>query len=307
MKKIIRKKALAFTCHILLLFCVPAGAYAAGLKLTTWNLAWLSTQSYPQFAESQRDKSDFSTLSRYLQNIEPDLLAFQEVDSIEAIQRVVDSQYTVLLSERALAKHSAKQFSDINQYTGVAFKKDLNVVEHPDLDLNVERGGKLRFATYIEIRSAISSAKAPTSIHLLSVHLKAGCQGKKNRNRSCDIVQKQAQKLNQWIVQRESHGQPYIILGDFNHNLAYKGDWLWKTLTQHTHKAQLASKTSQAKCEIRSNRNPNQTHRFRSLIDHIIVSSDLSYSLPKQNVYAKQDVLNYQLSDHCPVSFSLLD
>ncbi|WP_040890497.1 endonuclease/exonuclease/phosphatase family protein [Vibrio ezurae] len=296
-----RKKSLAFASLMLLILSVSTGAYAADLKLTTWNLAWLSTQSYPQFSESQRDKNDFATLSRYFESIHPDLLAFQEVDSAQAIQQVVGSQYTVVLSERALPKHSAKQFRDINQYTGFAFNKNLQVIEHPDLDLNVEKHGKLRFATYIEITSNQDSSH----LHLLSVHLKAGCQGKKNPNRSCNIVEQQAKQLNQWIKQRENKGQSYIVLGDFNHNLAYKGDWVWQILSKNTAKATLASRTSQATCEIRSNRNPKQTHRFRSLIDHIIVSSDLNHTLPKQNVYAKQDVLNYQLSDHCPVSFSL--
>ncbi|OBT07967.1 hydrolase [Vibrio sp. UCD-FRSSP16_10] len=299
MKKIIRKKTLAFSGLILLFISLSNVAYADKLILSGWNIEWLSQHSYPQLSKVQRSAEDFSTLSQYFSRIKPDLLAFQEVDDIQAIQQVVGTQYSIVLSERSHLSNTSRQFSDINQYTGFAVRKDLQLIEHPDLNLNTKRNGKLRFATYIEVKSASSS------VHLLSIHLKAGCIGKKHNNYSCNLLQAQAKKLNQWIAQREAQDQSYALLGDFNHNLAYRGDWLWKTLTKNTQHAVLATKNTQANCVIRSNRNPKQTHQFKSLIDHVVVSEDLTFSKPKQTVFSKHDVLNYRLSDHCPVSFSL--
>ncbi|HFQ5138459.1 TPA: endonuclease/exonuclease/phosphatase family protein, partial [Vibrio vulnificus] len=46
----------------------------------------------------------------------------------------------------------------------------------------------------------------------------------------------------------------------------------------------------------------NKVHSFRSLIDHIIVSEGLSASQAEQRLFTSNDVLKYQLSDHCPVS-----
>ncbi|PMM84297.1 endonuclease/exonuclease/phosphatase family protein [Vibrio breoganii] len=295
------KKSLAFTWVILLISALPSGAYATTTNLTTWNIAWLSTQSYPQYSESNRSMNDFSSLSGYFHKTHADILAFQEVDSADAINKVVGTDYHIMLSDRALTTNSHRQFNDINQYTGFAIRKTFKVHNHPDIDLNPSKNGKLRFASYIEIERNNSKP----NIHLLSVHLKAGCQGAKRNNRSCKLLEKQGTMLNQWIKDRQSNRDSFVIMGDFNHNLAYRGDWLWEQLTQGTTNAVLASADSKAKCEVRSNRNPKQTHRFRNLIDHVIVSSDLAFSEPAQDTFSKNDVINYQLSDHCPVSLSI--
>ncbi|CAM3037800.1 endonuclease/exonuclease/phosphatase family protein [Vibrio rarus] len=296
-----RKINLAFSWLILLIIGVPNSAYATQLRLASWNLAWLSSHSYPQFTQSQRHLDDFNALSKYFTKIQPDLLAFQEVNDVAAIQQVVGSNYQIILSERALSRNAATQFSDINQYTGFAIDKSITVVEHPDLNLNSNKNGKLRFATYIELKPT----KNAKGIHILSVHLKAGCIGKRTKQRSCKLLATQGKKLNQWIKQRESLAQSYIILGDFNHDLAFKGDWLWQALTHQVHNVRLATQYSTAQCVIRSNRHPKQTHQFKRLIDHAMVSGDLHFSRPKQHLYSKQDLLNYQLSDHCPMSFTI--
>lgn len=295
------KKSLAFAWAILLFVVLPSVAYATPINLTTWNIAWLSTQSYPQYSESDRSLDDFSRLSRYFHNTDADILAFQEVDSAKAIKQVVGEDYQIILSDRSLAKNAHRQFNDINQYTGFAIRNPAQVHNHPDIDLNTTHNGKLRFASYIEIKR---SANKP-NVHVLSVHLKAGCQGAKRNNRSCKLLEQQGAKLNQWIKQRQSNGDSFIIMGDFNHNLAYRGDWLWEILTHGTNSAVLASADTNAKCEVRSNKNPRQTHKFRNLIDHVVVSSDLAFSQPTQGIFSKNDVINYQLSDHCPVSFSI--
>ena len=95
-----------------------------------------------------------------------------------------------------------------------------------------------------------------------------------------------------------------MVLGDFNHNLGYQGDWLWDVLSDNTN-ARLVTQNTKAECKVRSNRNPKKTHQFRSVIDHIIVSGDLKASSGVQTVFKTQDVLDYKLSDHCPVSTTL--
>lgn len=295
------KKLLAFTWVILLISALPSGVSASTINLTTWNIAWLSTQSYPQYSESDRGIDDFSSLSRYFNQTDADILAFQEVDSTNAIKKVVGDDYQIILSDRASEINSHRQFNDINQYTGFAIRKSFKVLNHPDIDLNASQNGKLRFASYIEI----DRNNSKPNLHVLSVHLKAGCQGAKSNNRSCKLLDQQGAILNRWIKDRQNHRDSFIIMGDFNHNLAYRGDWFWERLTRGTTTAVLATANSKAKCEVRSNRNPKQTHRFRNLIDHVIVSSDLAFSEPAQNTFSKNDVIDYQLSDHCPVSFSI--
>uniref|UniRef100_UPI00015F0D4E endonuclease/exonuclease/phosphatase family protein n=1 Tax=Vibrio sp. AND4 TaxID=314289 RepID=UPI00015F0D4E len=256
-----------------------------------WNMEWLSIDGSKVLRTSQ----DFEKLSYYMAKTQADILAFQEVESITAIQKAVGNDFTIYLSDRSNSSYRHLQFNDTNQYTGFAVRNGVNVLDKPDF--SITRGNsKLRFASYL-----VLNPNQDNEIHLLSVHLKAGCSGTYRNNRDCKIVKQQGQALAKWMKAREDNKQHYVVLGDFNHNLGYRGDWLWRVLSDDTD-AKLMTKDTQAQCKVRSNRNPNKTHQFRSMIDHIIVSGQLMASPSVQTVFKTQDVLDYKLSDHCPVS-----
>ena len=271
------------------------------VNLSSWNMEWLDLHGNERFAPSLRNSDDFYKMSHYLETPIPMILAFQEVSSNEAISKVVGDQYNIYLSDRSLAKFDHLQFEDINQYTGFAVAKSLPVSDPTDINLlsstqsNSKR--KLRFASYIIIETE-------QPIHLLNVHLKAGCSGKFRTNRNCNTLRQQAKAMNDWISDREASNQSYAIVGDFNHNLAYPNDWMWEVLAENT-SARLATQNTKANCKVRSRNDPNQLHQFRSLIDHMVVSKSLELSVPKQMTFRPDDVLNYQLSDHCPISATL--
>ncbi|RTZ18334.1 endonuclease/exonuclease/phosphatase family protein [Vibrio aquaticus] len=266
---------------------------------SAWNLEWLSNTPSEQFSSSQRSSDDYQSLQRHFESMQSDVVAFQEVNDKQALRKVIGNDYTIYMSQRAKSSNSRHQFDDINQYTGFAVNKGVPVKDMPDLKLDGNRNSKLRFASYVVIEP---DGKQP--VHALSVHLKARCSGAFNGSKSCKTLKEQGQHLNKWILEREKLGDAYIILGDFNHNMVYRGDWLWKEITQGS-KAELATQKTRALCKVKSRNNPSRTHQFRSLIDHIIVSHQLDYQKPKQDVYPVDDVLKYQLSDHCPVSMSL--
>ncbi|CAH6904653.1 Metal-dependent hydrolase [Vibrio chagasii] len=273
-------------------------AIAEPLTISSWNIEWLSTNEAVNKFSNKRDQADFDKLEEYFQSLNADVVAFQEVDDINAIQRVAGDQYKILMSDRALPKNSNRQFKEVNQYTGFAVRKEVSLTDYADFPLESSSNSKLRFASYIVIETETKP------IHMLSVHLKAGCSGAYKSNRDCSRLKEQAQQLNKWIKQRERNNEDYAILGDFNHNLAYSRDWMWKELTQYTD-AQLATRKTRADCKVRSNRNSHRTHQFRSVIDHIVVSESLNADPAKQQVFETQDVLDYKLSDHCPVSTTI--
>ena len=273
-------------------------AIAEPLTISSWNIEWLSTNEAVNKFSDKRDQADFDKLGTYFQSLNADVVAFQEVDDVNAIQRVAGDQYQILMSDRALPKNSNHQFKEVNQYTGFAVRKGVALTDYADFPLETTSNSKLRFASYIVIETETKP------IHMLSVHLKAGCSGAYKSNRDCSRLKEQAQQLNKWIKQRERNNEDYAILGDFNHNLAYSRDWMWKELTQYTD-AQLATRKTRADCKVRSNRNNHRTHQFRSVIDHIVVSESLNADPAKQQVFKTQDVLDYKLSDHCPVSTTI--
>lgn len=266
------------------------------ITIATWNAEWLVHVDKAMSAPTPRSAKDLDQLKRYWQSWRRDVVAFQEVDSLSAIKDVLGDDYQYILSQRHLATNASHQFQDVNQYTGFAVKKSISYDNQNDLPLDMKPTSKLRFATYIVLRPESSSP-----IHLLSVHLKAGCSGKYSNKRSCRILSEQSKPIKDWIKTREAKHEHYMLVGDFNHNLSYSGDWFWKKMTSGT-TAQLATKQTSASCKVRSNRNPKKLHQFRSLIDHIVTSSSLLVTDAQQLVFDSQDVLDYQLSDHCPVT-----
>ncbi|KZX70420.1 metal-dependent hydrolase [Vibrio sp. HI00D65] len=273
-------------------------AIAEPLTISSWNIEWLSTNEAVNKFSDKREQADFDRIGTYFQSLNADVVAFQEVDDVNAMQRVAGDQYQILMSDRSLPKNSNHQFKEMNQYTGFAVRKGVTFTDYADFPLETTSNSKLRFASYIVIETETKP------IHMLSVHLKAGCSGAYKSNRDCSRLKEQAQQLNKWIKQRERNNEDYAILGDFNHNLAYSRDWMWEELTQYTD-AQLATRKTRADCKVRSNRNNHRTHQFRSIIDHIVLSKSLNADPAKQQVFKTQDVLDYKLSDHCPVTTTI--
>lgn len=272
------------------------------LKIATWNVEWLTEQANTKkssIKESYRTAQDIQALHIKFIQIAPDILAFQEVDSKQAIKQVIGNSYNIYLSDRALNTNKSKQFDDVNQYTGFAVSNKWQV--HDPQDIELSPNSKLRFASYIVLKQV-----SKPDIHLLSVHLKHGCPTAKKRSRSCKELTLQAKVLNQWIKQRVDKKEEFIIMGDFNHDLSFKGDWLWLALTQGIgigSEAQLTTENTTAKCEVKSNRNPNRLYRYPQVIDHILVSENLAKATNQahQVIYTRDEALNYHLSDHCPV------
>lgn len=295
-----------FTCFIsLFMFVLLRSDFilAEPISFTTWNFEWLTNSPVENIPQSNRNKKDFSKLAEHATFIHPDILAFQEVNNISAIKGILNKQYKIYLSDRNKLINRRLQFENINQFTGFAVAENWQISDPQDL--NLSPGHKLRFATYL-----ILHHDAGRSIHLLSVHLKAGCRGKYRRNRSCTLLRHQGEKLNQWIKERQERQESFMILGDFNHNLAYPKDWFWQVLTGETDSSSekytiLATRATEAECKVRSRRSPKRTYRYRNLIDHIVVSRDLAYAQPKQYVYPAEQVLDYRLSDHCPVTIQI--
>ncbi|EGU56988.1 hypothetical protein VINI7043_22507 [Vibrio nigripulchritudo ATCC 27043] len=289
---------------LFLLTAIHYPALATELTLSTWNIEWLTTNPSKRIEPSLRKDRDFVALRDVFSRISEQpmhIFSFQEVDSEEALMRVTGTGYQYYFSDRARKKHQDLQFEDINQYTGFAVSEGIEVSDPDDLNLLPGQFNKLRFATYI-----VAKPKAEKPIHLLSIHLKSGCFAAKRKTDACRVLAKQGNSINAWITERLTNNQSFVIIGDFNHNLAYPNDWLWKILSKGT-KGQvvLNSKNTSAECRVRSRTNPTKTHQYRNLIDHVVSSSDLNLSQSKQITFSKKEALSYRLSDHCPLTSTL--
>lgn len=282
----------------LILFGSSVTAQAENTVISSWNLEWLTLNPAVSANRGKRTAQDLDALAGHFSRLNSDVVAFQEVDSAQAMQRIAGNHYQIVMSDRSLARNQKHQFSDSNQYTGFAIRRGVPFADPADIDLTPQQHNKLRFATYIVL---YPDSKQP--LHVLNVHLKAGCSGKFSAsNRSCRTVRQQGEALNQWLSARAGLQQSYLIVGDFNHNLAYQGDWLWQEIGAGLPQApQLTTRQTRAECKVRSRNQTNKLHQFRSLIDHVIASPDLALPQPQQITFDPPLVLTYKLSDHCPV------
>ncbi len=128
----------------------------AALKLATWNLEWFNARD--DTGTVKRTAADYSRLKGYADRLNADIIAVQEVDGPDALQRVFDpAVYAVHVSSRQNV-----------QRTGFAYRNTLKVTKNPDYEaLDV---GSVRDGTDLTVE--LDSGK---KLRLLSVHLKSGC------------------------------------------------------------------------------------------------------------------------------------
>ncbi len=275
-------------------------AYAESLSVASWNMEWLTSSPVAKMEASQRSNQDIDAYRRVFSQIKPAIFSFQEVNDIDIVRKIIGDDYAIFLSDRAKPTNRRYQFSDINQYTGVAVINSLHVTD--PMDIVLSHNNKLRFATYVQINRPEGKP-----LHLLSVHLKSGCITQfRSGKSSCSRLKQQTQQLNRWLKSRATHNDSYIILGDFNHNLAYPNDWMWNELIAGLRPApELKSRQAKAECVIKGKN--GRSIKYPSLIDHIVASSDIEMSQVAQFAYEKEWVEQYKLSDHCPIQAILYE
>lgn len=276
----------------------PARAADSGaLRLATWNLEHLATRDGEGCRP--RTKADYAQLRRYAAELGADVVAFQEVESQAAAERVfTPGRWQVVIegrSETARGGCYGMRGQTIRaQKVGFAIRKGLGFTRHADLrELALGRDG-LRWGVDVTI-----TGKRP--LRLLAVHLKSGCNsGRAATDKDCDTLFAQLPVLERWIDARAKEPVPFAVLGDWNRRLASRGDAVWVEIDDAepaNADLTLASGSRGATCKA----------KYREFIDHIALDrraaaavvpgsfAEFTYGLPEDE----------HPSDHCPVSISM--
>lgn len=281
---------------------------ANALTMTTWNMEWLSDKN--DRIEGQRNVNDYQALQSVINQIQPDILAFQEVDSPESIAKVLPPDtYHIYMSDR----HSKrKSYSSSQQFTGFAVKDALNVIDHADnREISLPKlfsDSGLRYGAYIEVQ-----APGQPAIHLLNVHLKAGCYRLNHRQgKRCNTLKEQAEKLANWINLRKEQGQHFAVIGDFNRYIRSEGDWFWSQLEKDTGRRNIVSVTQNVDAQCKARRYNKRLKKwnqvvYHNLVDHIVMDAALAKRVTNAEQYQfdYHTVMNFRMTDHCPVSVTL--
>ncbi|MGR5066286.1 endonuclease/exonuclease/phosphatase family protein [Photobacterium sp. DNB22_13_2] len=279
------------------------------LTITTWNLNWLSDELPKEKNHANiptRTTSDYQALASIINDISPDVFAFQEVANHQSLGKIISlNKYQIELSSR----QTINNHEIWPQFIGFAIRKGIDYQRHPDLhQLDIWKNQYLRYGVDVSVYH-----NAKPSLRVLNVHLKSGCYNNRHRNKNCTVLLKQFKVLAKWISQRQAEKQPFVILGDFNRRLASKGDKHWQTLmTSVSSDPILMTKGIASQCSSQGyNRRKRQweIRQYPEFIDHFIIDSRMT---EKDNgvsfseyLFSDQQLKQFQLSDHCPLSISL--
>ncbi len=257
------------------------------LKIATWNVEWLNAELMG--GTVKRNATDYARLKSYADKLGADVIALSEVDGPRAAARIFDPNHYRFHFSRAGGA----------QRTGFAYKADLSVTLHPDVE-SLAAGG-LRSGTDLTVGTGAKS------IRLLAVHLKSGCFTQPlSAGKACKKFARQVPLVEAWIDQRAREGVAFAILGDFNRALFQneKDDVIWDEWNDNDPLGLvLWSPTSKETSKCWNGKHPH-------FIDHLVLDSRArgrfrADSFKEHLFNPSQSAHRRQLSDHCALSAEL--
>ncbi|WP_413112845.1 endonuclease/exonuclease/phosphatase family protein [Thaumasiovibrio sp. DFM-14] len=283
---------------LLLLFCISWHALAWSnntLTIVSWNLQWMSLKQDKVI----REPRDYQKFSQLITDLNPDIFAFQEVDSIEAIYKILpNSSYDVLLSGRDAPNSGRSQ-----QYTGFAVRNTLSYTVKPALT-SLAPNQRLRYGTVITL-----SGRRGTPLTIMNVHLKSGCFEEfnhkienKGKRKSCVTLSEQFSSLKEWVSAHSDSQGHYMVIGDFNHRLATSKSYhQWASFDASP---TLVTGKLNASCYAKNRR--GGYNRYDELIDHAITDPALAAAIQTRGSVMQiqlslKELKQFTLSDHCPI------
>lgn len=314
--------SLAITLMAVLLLQPYAAAKDQTLRLATWNLEWLiEPRELRQLAktclprgrsagsrerwvpcnvadELERSAIDFRTLARYANQLDADVIALQEVDGAAAARRVFRNHDFCFTSRSGV------------QNNGFAIRKGIPHRCGKDVE-ELSLGGRVRSGSVL-----ILYPDEAHEIHLLSIHLKAGCPRRPldDSRSDCATLARQVPILKTWIDTQVAADRRYAILGDFNHDFSTRGPARNDAGELRNFWAEIASVDSARNrlVNVTSDQpfvNCSAGENYSSYIDHVVLGERLARDRVTDSfiriTFDTRDALNRKLSDHCPVGVDI--
>ena len=276
---------------------VPDSPDVAQLRIATWNLEHLNDTDDAGCVP--RDEADYDAIADRIREIAPDVVAFQEVENMDAALRVFPAtHWHVEVSMRPEAEAAPRECWGLaGKYlhqlaTGFAIRREIVYQRNEDLESLGDPAPHNRWGTDITV------ALGDRQLRLLSVHLKSGCwsaeqDASESRAQTCATLRDQILELRSWAHRREDAGTAFAILGDFNRRLAIRDDWAWRELSPKSSPLDLLTADIETQCDP----------RFDEFIDHIVLDPTAAALLVPEST--REWPRHGDHPDHCAVSTDL--
>ncbi|MBL0848747.1 MAG: endonuclease/exonuclease/phosphatase family protein [Candidatus Liberibacter ctenarytainae] len=272
--------------------------WAQKLRIASWNINTLSAISGQSLMKNSiiRQDSDYSLLQQYARELNPHIVALQEMGSYDAVKRIFPEDIWDIV-------FSGDNGTGNNIHTAIVIRKNtIKILKQSHISmmnrsLNSSRGDRKA----IEILFEYNGEK----FFLLNIHLKSFCfvdSLQEKHNFACETLNMQTNWLKEWIDQKKNSNIPFIIAGDFNRKINHLGnqDDVWKKITQNTPLIRFPS-YKKARCRLKKNiKNPTSIDFF--VMDQLAYNHFVQGSF-SEFLYRKEDIQErgYRLSDHCPI------
>lgn len=262
-------------------------ASATELKVTTWNLEWLTPRhdGDPALPADVHPKTaaDIAQLRRYADALKADVIALEEVDGPGiAAALFPPDKYNLFFTD-----------DDVVQRVGLAVRRGISVKRNPDLTaLDLYPNAHFHLRSGADITLDWPGGR----LRVLAIHLKTGCQHDRltsSRRPQCDTLRGQIPVLQGWIAQRREEGVPFVLLGDFNR-------WM-------DGRDQVLASLNAASPLVRATEgHDSPCWNGRHFIDHILAGGAARGWMEPDTLTVmtyREDISEKEyLSDHCPVS-----
>ena len=265
------------------------------IRLATWNAEHLA---YPAaFGCKPRNSESVKAMQAYVDNLNADIIALQEVASMEALAQIFSPQlWQLVMSERPDSQtYECRENGRASSQQKVAFavKNTLQIKETQQLKALALDNPGLRYGLVLTVETPFGD------MDILNVHMKSGCftdDYMHQDSSACQTYAQQAPVLDKWIAQQEQSGQPYAVLGDFNHRISAPYNRLTRLLTREKRNITIATRDLLG-CHP----------HYPAPIDHILIGGIKPASAIREakfHAYANMHP-EAMLSDHCAVSVNL--
>ena len=278
---------------LLLLSLAPPAGLADELRVATWNLEHLDDSDGEGCVG--RKGADYAALVQGIEEIDADVVAFQEVENAVAARRVFPvSVWHVEMSGRPPMDRSRACWGRAEArlgHLGTGFAIRAGLVYRRNADLKALGSGDAfqRWGTDITVTAQ------GRELRLLSVHLRSGCWGAKQdrdskRKKTCAVLRSQIRHIGAWADARRAEGAGFVILGDFNRRLTLEGDWAWRLLSPPPAALRLLTEGVPFRCDP----------RFPAFIDHLVAGGGAEKMLVEGSF--RERPRRGRHPDHCAIS-----